>query len=57
MREADYEARRARLEREREAGLRFSEVLREKVDASRGLGIEDVFGTSQEDYEEPDDAA
>jgi len=33
MRDANYEARRERLEREREAGIAFQAVLREKLEA------------------------
>jgi hypothetical protein len=33
MNAADYEARRARLEREREAGLAFTQMLRERLEA------------------------
>lgn len=33
MREADWEARRVRMEQERERGLAFSQVLREKFQA------------------------
>jgi hypothetical protein len=35
MREADHEARRARREREREAGLAFTQTLREHLEAER----------------------
>ncbi len=33
MKDANYEARRSRLEREREAGIAFQAVLREKLEA------------------------
>ena len=35
MREADHEARRTRREREREAGLAFTQTLREHFEAER----------------------
>jgi hypothetical protein len=35
MRESDYEARRERREREREAGVAFTQVLRERLEAGR----------------------
>ena len=35
MREADHEARRTRREREREAGLAFTQTLRERLEAER----------------------
>jgi hypothetical protein len=35
MREVDHEARRARREREREAGLAFTQTLREHLEAGR----------------------
>lgn len=39
--EADYEAKRQRLAREREQGLAFSQTLREKLEATR-IHIEDL---------------
>lgn len=53
MREADYEARRERRERERESGLAFSKVLRERLEAER-FPIEALMESEEED---PDDAA
>ena len=41
MRDANYEARRERLEREREAGIAFQAVLREKLEAER-IRVEDL---------------
>jgi hypothetical protein len=41
--EADREARRQREARQREQGLAFSQVLRERVEQQR-LSLEDVFG-------------
>jgi hypothetical protein len=35
MREPDHEARRDRREREREAGVAFTQVLRERLEAGR----------------------
>jgi hypothetical protein len=52
MSEADYEAKRARLERE--AGLRFSEVLREQLEARR-IPVQAL--TEPEEPEDGDDAA
>jgi hypothetical protein len=54
MREADYEAKRERREREREAGLAFSERLREQLEARR-IPVEALM--ESEESEEPDDAA
>ena len=58
MREADYEAKRERREREREAGQRFSEMLRESYEASRfRAGIEWVQGSEAGGDADPDEAA
>jgi hypothetical protein len=54
MREADYEARRERRERERAAGEAFQKVLREKLDAP--LRVEDLMGRGKAE-EGGDDAA
>ena len=58
MREADYEAKRERREREREAGQRFSEMVRESYEASRfRAGIEWVQGSEAGGDADPDEAA
>ena len=41
MKDANYEAGRDRLEREREAGIAFQAVLREKLEAER-IRVEDL---------------
>jgi hypothetical protein len=65
MREADYEARRERRERERESGLAFSKVLREQLEAKR-IPVESLMEPegftpsermSDSSEEKPDDGA
>lgn len=53
MSEADYEARRERREREREAGIAFTQRLREQLEAGR-IPAEALMEPEQE---EPNDAA
>ena len=52
--EADYEASRERCEREREAGLAFTQKLREQLEARR-IPVEVLM--KSEESEDADDAA
>jgi hypothetical protein len=56
MREADYEARRERREREREAGLAFTAVLRERMEADR-IPLETLMESDDDQEAGGDDAA
>jgi predicted CopG family antitoxin len=57
MRDADYEARRERRERERESGLAFSKVLRERLEAKRSPVEALMEPEPSEAEEKPDDGA